>query len=98
MFKEKDFNDKSYESYKKYQRTIEKTAQEIEDLSKKYQDNPELIVNDYDEAIKNGLIGIIANVRANGVFRTDIIEDVVTLIRIRKFVVNKYSNCCSNKN
>lgn len=95
MFKEKDFNDKSYKSYK---RIIDRTQQEIEKLTKKYQENPELIVNDYDEAIKNGLIGIIANVRANGVFRTDIIEDVVTLIRIRKFVVNKYSNCCSNKN
>lgn len=75
---------------------VDKTEQEIKSLTKKYQENPELIVNDYDEMLKTGLIGIIANIRANGFFRTDIIENVVALIRLRKFVVNQYSNSSSN--
>lgn len=71
---------------------------EIERLTKKYQDDIDILVKDYDEVIKASLIGIIANCRTNGTIRSDIIGSVDILIRIREFVVNQYSNCSGENN
>lgn len=89
------FKSKEYEEHLKL---VNETELEIETLRKKYQEKPDTLLNDYDEIIKGGLIGIIANFRANDMFRSDIITNINDLIKIRKFIVDKYSDNSSNKN
>lgn len=84
------------EPYHGFKEQVEKTTNEIDYLTKKYQDNPDTILSDYDETIKNILIGIIANSRANNVFRDDLIRSFDILIRNRERICNQYGNQSSN--
>lgn len=84
------------EPYHGFKEQVEKTTNEIDCLTKKYQDNPDTILSDYDETIKNILIGIIANSRANNVFRDDLIRSFDILIRNRERICNQYGNQSSN--
>ncbi len=72
---------------------------EILNLNKKYQENPDTFLKDYDEMIKQSIIGIIANFNATTILRTDLIESTDILIRIREFVVNCNGNnsSCNNE-
>lgn len=66
-------------------------------LIKKYQDNPNTLLNDYDDMIINSVIGVIAYFKATTALRHDLIPSIDILIRIRKFIFNQYGdNSCSN--
>lgn len=75
-----------------------KIEEEIIRLTKKYQDEPDILIKDYDELIKKSIIGIIANFNTFDVLREDIINRVDTLVRIREFIVNYDSNNGSRNN
>lgn len=94
MFKKNDF-----EQNREYQiQLIDKTESEIERLTKKYQERPDTLITDYDNSIKNILIGIIANINVNSVVREDIITSIDILIRNREFIIKYYSNDSSSNN
>lgn len=72
---------------------------EILNLKEKYQENPNTFLKDYDEMIKQSIVGIIANFNVTTILRTDLIDSTDILIRIREFVVNCNGNnsSCNNK-
>lgn len=72
---------------------------EILNLNKKYQENPDTFLKDYDEMIKQSIIGIIGNFNTTTILRTDLITDIALLIKIRKFVVdyNGNNSSCNDK-
>lgn len=81
-----------------YVNLINETQDEINNLTKKYQDEPDTLIKDYDNVIMQSIIGIIANFTANEVLRSDIISNVSNLIIIRQFVIDNHSNGSSNDN
>lgn len=74
----------------------ESIEKEINRLQKKYQDKPNTLIEDYDNVIKQSLIGIIANFNTSDILRNDIISQIEVLIRSREFIINQYSNNSSN--
>lgn len=88
MFKKSDIELK-YENLKKIG---DDTAIEFERLTKKYQENPDTLCEDYDEVIKRSIIAIIANFNTIGALRDDVIRNTDILIRNREFICDKYSN------
>lgn len=72
--------------------------EKILSLNKKYQESPDTFLKDYDEMIKQSIIGIIANFNTTTVLRSDLISNTSILIGIREFVVNHDSDnsCCNN--
>lgn len=72
---------------------------EILNLNKKYQENPDTFLKDYDEMIKQSIIGIIGNFNTTAILRTDMITATDFLIKIRKFVVdyNGNNSSCNDK-
>lgn len=72
---------------------------EILNLNKKYQENPDTFLKDYDEMIKQSIVGIIANFNTTTLLRADLIDSTDILIRIREFVVdcNGNNSNCNNK-
>ena len=91
-----------YENNNKYskecQSVISKTQEEINKLTKKYQEEPDSFIKDYDKMIYENLIGILANWNANRFIRNDIISWINDLIRFRKEIINFNSNYCSSDN
>lgn len=65
---------------------------EFDNLIKKYQEQPDTLIKEYDDMIISSLFGIIANFRANDVLREDFITNVDILIRNREFISNQYCN------
>ncbi len=101
MFKNynKSFEKTQERNYQDYFNTIDRTTATMEELTKKYQDKPDTLIEDFDYMIKHLIISIIANYFANNfLLRSDIINDVDTLIRIRKAIVNNYRNNGSSQN
>ena len=76
----------------------QKIEKEIEDLRKKYQDEPDILARDYDDVITKSLIGFIANFNITSALRDDIITQIDVLIRNREFVISHYSNNSSSDN
>ena len=72
---------------------------EILNLNKKYQEDPDTFLKDYDEMIKQSIVGIIANFNTTTLLRADLIDSTDILIRIREFVVdcNGNNSSCNNK-
>lgn len=62
-------------------------------LIKKYQDNPDTLLKDYDDMIIASIIGVITYFKTTTALRHDLIPNIDTLIRSRKFIVN---NCCDS--
>ena len=91
------FKDRKDE-YIEYHNTIRKTQEEINRLTKKYQDEPDTFIKDYDKMIYENLIGILANWNANRFIRNDIISWTNDLIRFREEIINFNSNYCSSDN
>lgn len=81
-----------------YHDTITKTQNEIDRLTKKYQEEPDTFIKDYDKMIYENLIGILANWNANHFIRNDIISWINDLIRFRKEIINFNSNYCGSNN
>lgn len=75
----------------------EEIEKEIKRLQKKYQDAPDNLLKEYDDVIKNALIGVIANFNAAELLRDDIISQIDVLIRNREFIINCYGNDSSCK-
>ena len=86
------------DEYVEYHKTITKTQNEIDRLTKKYQENPDTFIKDYDTMIYESLIGILANWNANGVIRNDMISWINDLIRFRKEIINFNCNYCGSDN
>ena len=83
---------KRKDKYIEYHNTINKTQEEIDRLTKKYQDEPDTFIKDYDKMIYESLIGILANWNANSFIRNDIISWINDLISFRKEIINFNSN------
>ncbi|MCI8575821.1 MAG: hypothetical protein HFI09_05060 [Bacilli bacterium] len=81
-----------------YQNLIDKTQLKIDELQEEYKKNPNRLIEDYDEVLKQSIIGVIANFRANGVLRDDIIGNIDILIRNREFVSDQYCNKSGSDN
>lgn len=79
---------------------IEKEEMEVsfEKLLKKYQDNPDTFVKDFDYMIFRSTVGIINNNLSYDILRDDLINNISTLISIRPFIINNYSNNSSSQN
>ena len=89
------FNERKDE-FKEYHDTITRTQNEIDRLTKKYQEAPDTFLKDYDKMIYENLIGIFANWNANGVIRNDMITWINDLIRFREEIINFNRNYCSS--
>lgn len=88
IFKKKQWYDERFN-------IVDKTQEEINKLTKKYQEEPDTLIKDYDNMINGSIIGIIANYTACGILRNDLISSVNLLIRIRKFIISNYSDYSS---
>lgn len=77
----------------------EKTLDDLfNEQLKKYQDNPDTFVKDFDYMIFRSIVAVIHNNLADDILRDDLINNISTLISIRPFVINNYRNNGSSQN
>ena len=98
IFNRKMFYENKEKYPKEYHNVINKTQEEINRLTKKYQENPDTLIKDYDDMLRDYLIGIIANWNTNKFVFSGIIAEVTSLISFRKIIVDYYSNYRSSNN
>ena len=96
MFSNYGFNKSCERRKQEYINQSERMEKEYNRLLKKYQDEPDTLIKDYDTVIINSIIAIISNFNETDVLRDDIIANIDCLIRIREFIIDKYSNNSSN--
>ena len=96
MFSNYEFNKSCERRKQEYINQSERLEKEYNRLLKKYQDEPDTLIKDYDTVIINSIIAIISNFNETDVLRDDIIANIDCLIRIREFIIDKYSNNSSN--
>lgn len=89
---------KKTNTYEEYQATVEKTTTEIDKLTKKYQENPKKIIEDYDKMLNGLIIAIIANWNLYSDLRNDIVTYLDRLFIIREKIANNYCNESSDNN
>ncbi len=95
MIKERKKLSNEFIAYKSEREWIE---EEINELKKKYQEQPDTFVKDYDEMICKLLFGVLANFNANGIIRDDLVSNIRNLISFRKIIIDFYGDYSSSNN